>query len=137
MVDGKAGRDPDAETRKTPAAGGNAGNLVGSVQDSAFASHTHTGSAASAGSHSHSGSTDSQGAHVHPGMYFFYVYNGASWDVSGGTGVSRGATAEAGAHSHNVSTNAAGDHSHDLAINMCGGAETRPANAYVNYIIKY
>lgn len=137
MVDGKAGRDPDAETRKAPSAGGNAGNLVGSVEDSAFASHTHAGTTASAGNHAHSGTTDTQGSHAHGGDYFTYVYAGGSWGLGGGTSVAHAPMPSAGDHSHNLSTSAAGDHSHDITINTCGGSETRPANAYVNYIIKY
>jgi microcystin-dependent protein len=45
-VDGNAGHDPDNASRLAPQAGnsagtGNAGDVVGSVQDGAFASHTH------------------------------------------------------------------------------------------------
>lgn len=41
-VDGGAGRDPDRASRAAMASGGNAGDLVGSVQSDEFASHTHT-----------------------------------------------------------------------------------------------
>lgn len=37
-----AGRDPDASVRQAPAAGGAAGDRVGSFQDDLFESHTHT-----------------------------------------------------------------------------------------------
>lgn len=40
-VDGGAKRDPDANVRTAAAAGGNAGDLVGSVQDDAFRAHAH------------------------------------------------------------------------------------------------
>lgn len=47
-VDGGAGRDPDAGSRTTMNTGGNAGDLVGSVQGHAMQTHTHTQN-----SHSH------------------------------------------------------------------------------------
>jgi phage-related tail fiber protein len=41
-VDGDAGRDPDRNARAASSPGGATGNFVGSVQDDAFESHTHT-----------------------------------------------------------------------------------------------
>lgn len=46
---GVSGRDPDAGSRSFSNTGGNAGNLVGSVQTNAFGDHDHDG-----GIHSHS-----------------------------------------------------------------------------------
>jgi phage-related tail fiber protein len=40
--DHTAGNDPDAASRTAPATGGSAGDMVGSVQDDAYESHTHT-----------------------------------------------------------------------------------------------
>ena len=40
-VDGTAGNDPDKAARTAMAAGGNTGNMVGSVQLDQFKSHTH------------------------------------------------------------------------------------------------
>ena len=42
-VDGGVGRDPDRATRSAMSSGGNAGDLVGSVQDDAFETHNHAG----------------------------------------------------------------------------------------------
>ncbi len=40
-TDQKTGRDPDAGTRRAEPAGGNPGDMVGSVQDDEFKSHSH------------------------------------------------------------------------------------------------
>jgi microcystin-dependent protein len=42
-VDGAANRDPETSARTAAKAGGNAGNLVGSIQADQFAAHTHNG----------------------------------------------------------------------------------------------
>jgi hypothetical protein len=41
-VDGPAARDPDSATRTPNADGGNAGNLVGSIEDQQLLAHTHS-----------------------------------------------------------------------------------------------
>jgi hypothetical protein len=43
---------------------------------------------------------------------------------------------DSGGHTHSFTTDYAGTHGHTLTINSTGGAETRPKNVYVNYIIK-
>jgi microcystin-dependent protein len=48
-VDGAAGRDPDSASRTAMNPGGAVGNLLGSVQDDAFESHTHNAGVDAAG----------------------------------------------------------------------------------------
>ncbi len=87
-TDGATARDPDAASRTAMNAGGNVGDNIGSIQNDAFESHSHTYSLTSGGG----GAVQAQGVN------------------------SAGITT--------VSTAAA------------GGNETRPINAYVNFIIK-
>lgn len=84
--------DPDAASRSAVAAGGNAGDLVGSGQGDALASHRHS----------------------------------ALLRDDNGTGGGTVFTGQA-----NVNQSYTG------YTNYTGGNETRPKNAYVNYIIKY
>jgi microcystin-dependent protein len=88
--DNGIGRDPDRAARTAMAAGGNAGDAIGSIQTDAFRSHTHT-----------EYRTDYGGTGTQAGGYGWPNYTYAT--QSGAT----------------------------------GGSETRPINAYVNYIIKY
>lgn len=84
------------------------GRAIGTAQDHALFSHTHTGSTSSAGSHQHSGVVGGFGDALAIG------YNAAI----GMTGV-------------------AGDHTHALIINSTGGSETRPRNVALLACIKY
>lgn len=120
-VNGSADNDPDASARAAPQAGattvtggpGNAGNLVGSVQRWSTGLPV-TGLA-----------TDTQGDHIHPITGYAY---GATGTYGGGFPggypytLNQITEASAGAHTHQISG---------------GDPETRPANAYVNYVIKY
>lgn len=109
-VDGSASLDPNKATRTAMAAGGNTGNNVGSVQGSATAAPTT------------SFTTNTTGAHTHTMMRS---------NSGGGGGVSIGDNSALGQSA--TSTSSAGDHSHTITG---GDAESRPKNAYVNYIIK-
>ncbi len=93
-VDGSAGNDPDKDARTPMKTGGNAGNLVGSVQGDMFASHTHSYRA---------GDSD--------------AWNGSVGNMYG--------------LNHYMNTYENG------FIGAKGGNETRPKNAYVNYLIKF
>lgn len=130
-VDQTAGRDPGAKDREAAAFGGNAGNLVGSVQGDATAEPITPFTTDSAGSHTHS--INSAGQHSHT-VSSILVPGGSSGDQNGSprfaSAATRG-TSSAGNHSHSM--NSAGVHSHSLSG---GDAETRPVNAYVNWIIK-
>jgi microcystin-dependent protein len=124
-VDAAAGRDPDASTRRAPKTGdatvsggvGNKGNLVGSVEDAAFASHGH-------------GVSDP--GHTHGTNESFTVAQG----MGGGTSGIPGNTPVWGSYSpaHWFLINSA---STGLTVSTSGGSETRPQNAFVNFIIKY
>jgi microcystin-dependent protein len=106
-VDGKAARDPDRDARSAMAAGGNDGNAIASVQADEFDGHTHTGP-----SHTHT-----TGVPSGSGSTFSNLYAVLGGDTSYVNKTS--STAGTGATS------------------ATGGSETRPANANVNYLIKY
>jgi microcystin-dependent protein len=117
-VDGTAGRDPDSSKRAGPTAsnGGNAGNNVGSIQDSQLGAHSH--------------GVDDPG-HTH--ALNIDVALGGLWTFGDGQpnnwGVNQGAHQPPGISAASSKTG--------LTVASAGGAETRPANAYVNFIIKY
>ncbi len=153
-VDGAAGRDPNSGGRSAMNAGGNSGNAVGSVQGGATTRPTANFTTVSSGSHSHG--MLSAGSHNHSvGFGGTHSHNAGDLVVRSpnedgdANGSPRWAaqrfnvfTASAGSHSHSVSftgshahtISASGSHSHTQGI---GDAETRPINAYVNWIVKY
>jgi microcystin-dependent protein len=116
-VDADAGIDPDRNTRTAASAGGNVGDLVGSLETGAFASHTHT---------------ISDPGHTHPnpgtGWYVLHTPNSSLVQYSIQTGTGLGAL-------DGTATNSA--MTGITQTNAYGGSETRPINVYVNYIIKY
>jgi microcystin-dependent protein len=103
-----AGRDADAAGRQAANANGNTGALVGTVQADQLKSHSH-------------GITDPGHAH---GLSIYITY----------TGQVPAANASTGTYSGKQNTDVA---TTGITIDSTGGSETRPANAYVNYIIKY
>lgn len=111
-VSGTSGVDPDASTRTAAAAGGNAGNAVGSVQGYA------TGKPATALV------TNTTGAHTHQVAHI--PNDNSSYAVDG----SYQAIWNDGAN-----TDPAGDHTH--LVNGGGDAESRPRNLYCYHLIKY
>jgi microcystin-dependent protein len=133
-----AGNDPDADARTPINTGGNSGDIVGSFQTNATAlpnidfetstdgDHIHGGSTNTKGNHSHSYSSTANGSYYDNGNNF----SGARYGVIGGK-----TTSTNGNHSHSITTDTNGNHEH--SINSGGDNETRPINAYVNYIIKY
>jgi microcystin-dependent protein len=120
-VDGDAGNDPDAASRVAAKAGGNSGNLVGSLQSGATALPTSPFALASSGSHSHylGGINDPSIVSGHLSSYS--GYNG-TWSLSASGPFGGSNTTSSGDHSHAVSG---------------GDRESRPVNVAVNYIIKY
>jgi microcystin-dependent protein len=128
-VDNTANRDPDSASRGAMASGGNAGNAVGSVEGSIFGSHSH---GVTDPGHSHGGSTS--GVNNAGG-----ATNGfRDWGSNGGGykgfsySLHTSASGDFNGHTHAIYT----DTTH-ISINNNGGSETRPLNAYVNYLIKY
>jgi microcystin-dependent protein len=113
-VDGDAGRDPDKAMRTAVAQGANVGDEVGSMESSATAlPHTAFG-------------TSTAGSHTH-------TIAGGGYNSGGGqVGTFPGGTPFA---LNQIVAQAAGDHNH--TVNTGGDSETRPVNAYVNYIVKY
>ncbi|MFG2386051.1 phage tail protein [Streptomyces avermitilis] len=112
-VDDNAGRDPDAATRTAAAPGGLVGDQVGSMQNYASGLATTSFTTDSPGDHTHSLDTlptDSSSA-AEVGSYRS-VWNDGSATTDGG-----------GGHSHTIQGG--------------GDAETRPVNAYVNFLIRW
>ncbi len=129
-VDHGAGRDPDASSRPAASSGGQAGDNAGSIQQDSFASHNHGGSV----SLEDANVTLQDPGHRHPAIFvasgggdYFTVNNAFTTSSSNtfayGGKATTGITLSQSAHTHTVT----GD----------GGSETRPKNAYVDYIIKY
>lgn len=134
-----------------------AGRVLGSVQMSDFASHTHTASAGNqSANHAHtfsdtSSSTSSAGAHVHDnGAYdrLLRYANGAnssaSYDTSPGEPdvLTSQPMLTAGAHVHTVAVSGTtginnANHTHAITVVAAGGADTRPRNVAQLACIKY
>jgi microcystin-dependent protein len=113
-VDDYTGRDPDANSRTAANPGGVAGDNVGSTQNhTAALPVTKSFTLDSAGSHSHTVSNipNHSSSAAETGSYRS-IWNGG-----------------------NADTDSAGDHTH--TVSSGGDAETRPVNAYVNFIIRY
>lgn len=128
-VDLGVGSDPDRDARGAMNAGGNTGNNVGSVQGDATDLPNSPFLMAAAGIHIHS--IGPAGAHVHSGIL---RQGNAFGDANGSPRFAEPAiTNTSGTHIHSMLS--AGAHAHSL--NAGGDAETRPVNAYVNWIIKY
>ena len=114
-LDEGRGFDEVAGTRT----GGEGTTGVRSYQPHQVQAHTHTGTTTSDGNHNHGGVTGNAGY--------------ASSSFTRGPG--EGAIADAiGSHHHSISTD--GAHTHSLTINNNSGAETRPENIAVYYIIR-
>lgn len=121
-----ANRDPNSDSRAAMATGGNTGSNLGSVQDDATA-RPKTG-------FTYSGNTSTGGAHTHP-------ITGPWSSSEGGDGTASVLTDDQifGQRTFPIIAGSAGSHSHTYSgsISAGGDLETRPRNAYVNYIIKY
>ncbi len=115
MVDGATARDPNAATRTAMNTGGNTGDNIGSLQG--YATARPIGS---------SFSSSSDGAHTHTYTRYGTSVNVDPNSISGVGSVlsssSTQTTSSSGAHTHTITSG--------------GDSETRPINAYVNYIIK-
>lgn len=125
-----------------------AGRLLGSVQMSDFASHTHTASAGNNNaSHAHtfadsSSSTSSAGSHTHPIGGGANVPDEGGWSYRNAGNTSSVVSAAAGAHTHTVAVSGTtslqtANHSHAIVVNAAGGADTRPRNVSQLACIKY
>jgi len=140
-VDDRAGRDPDSELRVAAGDGGNGGDAVGSVQESAIQGHGHVGTG-----HTHGGTAASAGAHVHqiprntgppgPRGQLIQMPDGDAGHQC--TDVTR--CPSAGAHAHQIQTDSAsvtvGEPVALPEAALSISAEPRPPNAYVHWIIK-
>lgn len=114
--------------------------------------HTHTSTAGNAGDHTHGASTNSTGNHSHGltvgdrggGGQTSEIYReDAGRTTDYGSKISSG-----GQHSHSVTINSSGSHSHTISVASAGahthtvtnmnegGAEARPRNLNVQYIMR-
>ncbi|MDD5089959.1 MAG: phage tail protein [Candidatus Wallbacteria bacterium] len=146
-TDNGAGNDPDAGARVVSNAGGHTGDNVGSLQADALESHLHakgTLAADNGGIHTHGNGTlgtSTTGAHTHvvrAGRNYGKTGDPSDWSDNNSNPET---TSSAGDHSHTI-TGALADsaaHGHTVCGSTAntGGNETRPANIYVNFIIKY
>jgi len=121
-VDGSAGRDPDKAARSVPIAGASGvGNAVGSVQ--AYGTARPLAS---------NFTTDTQGSHTHVNGNFNRLMQVTTLNTSNGTALDN--IGQEPDLLNSAPEVAAGAHAH--SITGGGDNETRPLNAYVNFIIK-
>ena len=142
----------DARTASIPGmqrAGGNAGDRVGSLQDDQLQAHGHT--EAHPG-HDHPGRTMSDGGHTHRVDIQRNSICGSNntrdadgdtekWNADPTLGsISASIPDNSGGHSHSVATDPRRVSVVEFTATTAGsvrqGQETRPANAYVNWIIR-
>ena len=123
---------------------GTVSGTFGAKQADGFESHTHTGSAASAGAHTHTGSTNTAGSHTHTvkegedgGSEADTPPRLTSGDDFTANVHAYQTTSAAGDHSHTLTIASGGDHTHTISINATGTTETRPANIAMLYCIKF
>jgi len=86
----------------------------------AAAAHTHTGTTGSVAGHSHGGSTSGVGDHSHPVTVTARDGTTAAFGDGGGTATYSTSTGGAGAHSHSISTDTAGSHGHAFTSDAAG-----------------
>lgn len=116
-IDGLAGNDPDKASRTAMNTGGATGNNVGSVQGDMYGSHTHIQDA-----HNHS-----QNAHSH----------GIATGNANANNVTNLSSTAARTQTNNTDSATATNNPATATNQNSGGNETRPKNAYVNFIIRY
>ncbi len=121
-VDETADRDKNKTIRSAVNTGGNTGNTVGTLQREEIISHSHTNS--SDGDHTHTTNVN--------GTAFGVVQMDGN-NTPGSLDVSTGEINVRAMAS--LSMGGSGNHTH--TISSTGGAETRPVNVSVYYIIKY
>lgn len=119
-LDEGRGWDDDAASRT----GGESTTGVRSYQPTQIQSHNHTGTANADGNHNHGGTTGSASRN------FAHETQGG---ISGGGSATLANNSYA---DHNHSIPWSGTHTHSLTINNEGGAETRPENIAVYWLIR-
>lgn len=130
-VDGTKGLDEDKELRTASNKGGSEGNKVGSIQTDENRRHSHVATTSVAGEHKHIGNRSKSGVDVSGvGVGLVFDNNTYMADTHVWPGNNKINTDDY------IPYNAAGNHSHNVGIAETGGKESRPVNAYINYIIK-
>jgi microcystin-dependent protein len=126
-VDGTVGNDPDASSRTAMGPGGNTGDNVGSIQSDATNKNGLGGSVAINKNQWNS----NQSSHSHSGVTRAFNDN---FSISGSGSGQRTTSSSQNTNSSTVSWSSA-NASGTLTLTSTDN-ETRPTNAYVNYIIK-
>jgi microcystin-dependent protein len=118
------GRDPDSSTRTTMSSGGNPGDAIGSVQSQQIIAHAHT---INDPGHNHN-------LPVGEGQFGLIRRS-----VAGEPNTVDSADATDSGNQPDLSTTPSSiipNSTTGITINSFGGSETRPINAYVNWIIR-
>jgi len=123
-ADLKAGIDPDTATRTVKNTAVSSRSKVGTYQPYSNATHTHTGT---------TGNPSSITLTFDIGGTFQTCNMGNCNCSPSSSQIASGPYCNTTPHS----TTATANHTHTFTTNATGGAEARPVNAYVNYIIKY
>lgn len=126
-VAGGQATDPDRGSRTAMNTGGNTGDSVGSVQGQATAANGLSISGAGAHQHTGRGNT-SDGAYPPSGGQ-----TGLATDSGVGINANNSGVGGSRVRPTTLAYDGVSDHTHTIG----GNSETRPVNAYVNYIIKY
>ena len=143
MIAGTSSVDPDKLTRTAMATGGNTGNAIGSIQGHAFQTHTHTQNEHNHSQSSHSHSTGfEQWRNDNPGYHgtgSLYGHIGRASDNRGNPGNAPVVSITAlAATATNIATTATNNDAAASGVySQASTLESRPVNAYVNYIIKF
>lgn len=122
------------------------GRALGSRQDHAFASHTHSASTDEQGNHDHGGRTSGIGDHKHVSPWGESTSAGTPpWGTYGNNNQlganghdydnTWGYTSPAGGHDHTIPAD--GKHKHNVTVSATGATETRPRNIALLACIKY
>ena len=128
--DNSAARDPDRTLRTAAASGGNTADAVGSVQSVATSISSGTTNKTTTGLGATTSGSDGTHSHGIPTDRWKYnvTASGASYQSVDSSNVGSNGTAAR-------TTDTVGS-AHSHTITVAGDNETRPLNAYVNYIIK-
>lgn len=134
-------RDPDIDGRVVMNIGGNREFAVGSVQSSATKRPNKNFATGNTGKHDHGGDTGEEGEHRH----LVYIDNGKPAGDNSKRPIARSKNRKYDRNKQN-DTDLEKDHSHSIskdgsshshAITAGGDNETRPKNAYVEWIIRF
>ncbi|GEM_PF-1552597 len=116
--------------------------ILGSYQADSYQAHIHGTEMEEAGDHTHQSSLGLAGKHDHrleaKGYWFTSKQRNERPAMTNAVDDNQDyRTTQTGEHTHSVEIAAAGKHQHLLHMSESGGAETRPKNYPVTYIIRF